>query len=47
MPGLNSIASEIAINPIRTGGCFPPSWRFFANNFGSNKRAQSKHGDFS
>ena len=29
------------------GGVFSPGWRFFANNFGSNKRTQSKPGDFS
>ena len=33
-------------NPIRTGG-FPAGWRFFANNFGSNKHTQSKLGGFS
>ena len=33
-------------NPIRTGGCFPPVSKFFANNFGSNKATQSKLGDF-
>ena len=34
-------------NPTRTGGCFPPGLRFFANNVGSNKGTQSKLGDFS
>ena len=34
-------------NPIRTGGYFPPGWRFLAKNFGSNKRTQSKLGNFS
>ena len=28
-------------------GVFPPGWRFFADNFGSNKRTQSKLSVFS
>ena len=34
------------LNPKRTGGCFPPGSRFFANNVGSNKGTQSKLSDF-
>ena len=44
---LNKILAERLFNPIRTEGCFPPGWRFFANNFGSNKGTQSKPDDFS
>ena len=38
---------KTTFNPIRTGGCFPPGSRFFANNFGSNKGIRSKLSDFS
>ena len=27
----------VHLNPIRTGGCFPPGSRFLVNNFGSNE----------
>ena len=42
-----SLTEASCLNPIRTGGCFPPGSRFFANNFGSNKGTQSKLTDFS
>ena len=39
--------TTIYINPIRTGGGIFHQFRFFPNNFGSNKGAQSKFTDLS
>ena len=40
------IGVVVLLNPIRTGGCFPPVSKFFATNFGGNKGTQSKLSDF-
>ena len=37
----------LTLKDWRGGGCFEPGFRFFANNFGSNKATQSKLSDFS